>query len=81
MGNQAEIEVGRQWRAELAAMFDELRPTMGRAEVRECRTQRTFVMGTIKSIVQLYWINYRRDFLASKALTKINHLVPPRNIK
>lgn len=39
MDERAEIEIGRQWQAELAAMFDELKPNMGRAEVRE-RIQR-----------------------------------------
>src|SRR5258708_39403955 len=35
MGSQAEIEVGRQWWAELGAMFEQLKPNMGRAGVRE----------------------------------------------
>jgi len=35
MGSQAEIEVGRQWWAELGAMFEQQKPNMGRAGVGE----------------------------------------------
>src|SRR6478672_5507914 len=45
MVGQAEIEVGRQWWAELGAMFEQLRPYMGRAEVQE-RVQR-YVLGLL----------------------------------
>src|SRR5258706_13176935 len=45
MGSQAEIEVGRQWWAELGAMFEQLKPNMGRAGVRE-RVER-YVLGLL----------------------------------
>src|SRR5215831_5794324 len=45
MGGQGEIDVGRQWRAELAAMFEQLRVHMGRVEVQE-RIQR-YVLGLL----------------------------------
>ena len=45
MGGQAEVEVGRQWRAELATMFEQLRPCMGRVEVQR-RIQR-YVAGLL----------------------------------
>src|SRR5258708_16494903 len=45
MGSQAEIEVGRQWWAELGAMFEQLKPNMGRAGARE-RVER-YVMGLL----------------------------------
>src|SRR5258708_25700124 len=45
MGSQAEIEVGRQWWAELGAMFEQLKPNMGRAGGGE-RVER-YVLGLV----------------------------------
>src|SRR5260221_11398158 len=45
MGSQAEIEVGRQWWAELGARFEDLNANMGRAGVRE-RVER-YVLGLL----------------------------------
>ena len=45
MGRQAEIEVGRRWQSELAAIFEQVKPNMGRAEVR-ARVQR-YILGLL----------------------------------